>query len=1198
MAIYTRDKEGVLSPLNIRAIKGKDGKNGIDGVTPNITIGEVTTLEAGEEATVNISGTKENPVLNFGIPKGEDGTNGNINIDDENVSKNTTWSSDKTDKEVKKSNESIKELETKNEEQDKRIKEIEDTGKLQDFYINGLFNENTDKRISVEEEGNEIKLEGSKKGFVEIDKIVGNTLVNRVNEPMRNLTLNGDIDEEGTFVTTNEGVQHGLVDVVCEGNTLVNLAQDGKKRHDNVDWVASYPLNNIKNSTVYTVFFKLCNVVNPDNIKIMHTSIENTANNGMAQVPFVNGIQKSVITTRTNSETNNPNLDVNKKVNFCAWILNNNRPKQTTYSIQNVIVLEGDYSDKPIPTEYFEGMKSVGEQADGNHKVEIISKNKNLCTVNSYSGKCHNKIETNIPCKKNTNYTLIFKDESDINQAGKRGMTIITHKTKTNKTSHGDIYQYSRDEGGKEYSFKESGYTFNTGDCCYISLTSNNMYSIPNLIFQEIQLEEGTQATSYVSHTSNKKELSVQEPLRGLPNGVKDRFVKIDGKWFIKRNCGEYILNEDALTTRGWSDDGGSNRYIFTGRLPNMKSGGYVYSDKIPYTNTEHNSKYLGIHVSSVLDFGFPEGAETMTLQEKKEILKPYLQNGGLKIVYELADTIYEPLDITPELVCYDEVTHISNDSLIPCNMVVKNTGFSCIPLLKDGTYTTFHNGGEGITSKVDTTNNIVRFSGKGKNISDVMVLDGNVSKTYGKIEGMKSTFEDKLVTQEMVDDGLEKAENLGKYKVDITVRGKNLKNLNTVNEDWGGGQFNTTISQNNNNYHSCETFDVSDLRGKTIYTGTFRNGKPYHTTFFICIFDKNKKLIGGRYELGRNEGYEVPYNAHYMRFMSNCGSNNSLEAVKTDKYAIATEPFVVGETYEPHYEYTTSVYLNSPLLKGDEIVVKEGQLGIMHNVGKELLTESSIKSGGLTANKNIVIVNLNSKLPFDTNNTDIKKVLCDKLTSVTNYYLHGHEYYSFDSIGITFDKFLRATLTPETLGVTRTDNNLTIMNSVADWIRKNNPTIIYELAEPYFEPIISETPKWLLDIPNTATLHIDTIVPCQTIKANYTGKIPSLYGMENTISTIDEYSISMVASNFDMDYRLLEIEWALENAGITGIDIMNILNIDGMKSINLTRYEQAKIMITSGVYNKNTLTRQLNRYLEKNIITKEEFDELIELMK
>ena len=48
------------------------GAKGETGATPNLTVGTVTTLPAGQDATADIGGTPENPVLNFGIPKGSD----------------------------------------------------------------------------------------------------------------------------------------------------------------------------------------------------------------------------------------------------------------------------------------------------------------------------------------------------------------------------------------------------------------------------------------------------------------------------------------------------------------------------------------------------------------------------------------------------------------------------------------------------------------------------------------------------------------------------------------------------------------------------------------------------------------------------------------------------------------------------------------------------------------------------------------------------------------------------------------------------------------------------------------------------------------------------------------------------------------------------------------------------------------------
>lgn len=50
----------------------QDANNG--AFVPQLTVGTVATLPAGSMATVEISGTGLNPVLNFGIPQGEEGT--------------------------------------------------------------------------------------------------------------------------------------------------------------------------------------------------------------------------------------------------------------------------------------------------------------------------------------------------------------------------------------------------------------------------------------------------------------------------------------------------------------------------------------------------------------------------------------------------------------------------------------------------------------------------------------------------------------------------------------------------------------------------------------------------------------------------------------------------------------------------------------------------------------------------------------------------------------------------------------------------------------------------------------------------------------------------------------------------------------------------------------------------------------------
>lgn len=69
------------SPTNPRSYtwyqwKGDNGAKGDTGATPNLQIGTVTTLDSGSNATASITGTTENPVLNLGIPRGNDGASG------------------------------------------------------------------------------------------------------------------------------------------------------------------------------------------------------------------------------------------------------------------------------------------------------------------------------------------------------------------------------------------------------------------------------------------------------------------------------------------------------------------------------------------------------------------------------------------------------------------------------------------------------------------------------------------------------------------------------------------------------------------------------------------------------------------------------------------------------------------------------------------------------------------------------------------------------------------------------------------------------------------------------------------------------------------------------------------------------------------------------------------------------------------
>ena len=71
--ITITDQYGTTTATVYDGQPGGKGDPGDPGATPDISIGTVSTLEPGEDATVTIGGTAAAPVLSFGIPKGAKG---------------------------------------------------------------------------------------------------------------------------------------------------------------------------------------------------------------------------------------------------------------------------------------------------------------------------------------------------------------------------------------------------------------------------------------------------------------------------------------------------------------------------------------------------------------------------------------------------------------------------------------------------------------------------------------------------------------------------------------------------------------------------------------------------------------------------------------------------------------------------------------------------------------------------------------------------------------------------------------------------------------------------------------------------------------------------------------------------------------------------------------------------------------------
>ena len=506
-------------------------------------------------------------------------------------------------------NNRLESIEVKNQEQDNRINALETNDKIQDLNIKALFT--TSDIMDIEEEGNSLSLHNSKRGFAIIDEIKGNTLVNCNKEPDKELILNGNInDSADNTVTLTEGVDGGLVDVALEGNTLVNVS---KTKND---------------------------YITPSMEKVDQGSVISLPEEGYINIDSVEGnTLVNYCTDGAKELTLNGDIDVE------------GNSVTVTEGVDGGLVdvaLEGNTlivnADGDVVESGTEGatLMSVGQDDEDGHKIEISSRNKNLLPLSPVStddegyGDKQYADWDNVKLKPNTKYTLSYTGKAT-NYTNNVMWGIWVREQKTNKTIPGEHIISS--------AMTDISLSFTTTNEKYYKLTlaPNNGDTTGSYLFKPdtVILEEG-ERTSYVPYAENKKEILLNEPLRGLPNGVKDRFVKIGGKWFIERNCGTRTYEE---------------------------------GDKDVYITDLVNT------------------------------------------VYPLETPTYEPLEIEPTLNTYNEVTHILNNSIIPCNMHIKNTGYNAI--IKPSTlYTvaldTDKNGTVGINLggvKGTTTNNVATIT-------------------------------------------------------------------------------------------------------------------------------------------------------------------------------------------------------------------------------------------------------------------------------------------------------------------------------------------------------------------------------------------------------------------------------------------------------------------------------------------------------
>ncbi|MEG2246295.1 MAG: hypothetical protein RSC84_02500 [Peptostreptococcaceae bacterium] len=1130
----------------------------------------------------------------------------------------------------------ISDIEYVNIEQDNKIGRVVNRQDRQQTQLDILYRTTLDGRHEITEEGSVVSLPYSKDGVVEIVGLEGNTLVNYCTDGAKEMTLNGDIDVEGTFITTTEGVDNGQVDVLCEGNTLVNLSKNPYVMNGHVDnpittndtititLEDAYKYRNanlnqklIKGKT-YTIIGRILeNNININTVGFAPIDQKGSDENGEAAYlkPNQVGIFELIIT---------PTIEDSDVLRFLKSNTSEGTDINRKIVIENkILVLEGNFVG--IGLQHFEGIKSVGQDDENGHKIEILSNNKNLFDINSI-------IENNF-----------LQGNAGTNNYGSCAYSSVTNISDYIKVKNGFTYIL-----GYEYiellNTTSRGYCFYDNNKNVIIPSKDTTYSVKNketqftpqqdgyIRFaydkncQNIQFEISSIATPDAPYSLNKKEILLNEPLRGLPNGVKDIFVKISGKWFIERNCGEYVFNglDGTYTLR---TDLVTDYLIFnTPQIMHNENSnnikGIICDTFIQKFNVEPNMEFIRFATDRYTSISInPNKLETQDV----EGFKKWLQANPTKVVYQLATPTYEPIT-DPTLTTYLDTTHISNNSIIPCNMKVKNTGYNAIikpstlytvalgasEVKKDigmnlgGIKGTTNSGVLTLTTPATLVDDSLRISGKGMKGSQVRLLEGDNTKWVpGHFEGMKSCFEDKVQ-----EDGFYKMEfisnneNLFNYQNFRSAIVKNITNKSFTMSSWADSlltdKYIRTILKPNTTYNIKGKFTLTKASDLDVYSLSVGFIIYDRGNTWINLYAPVLAQVGQSSMLNRT--FTTPSNLGNYEILTY--TNRYVGDGKVELGEVMVEDLILSETnpltYVSHQYNKIQLPSIEPLRSvgniKDKFIFKNGNLMIERNCKYMRIngTEDWMRWQNSTERQ---IYSCRIELKDAPNNRSFR-VKCNMFSDSGNN-SDAHCYYSekFESI----DGYYANIHTNKVLGLGLLQSRIggNTIQHFNDYIKNNNFDVVYELAEPTyeeipFEEIPFELKKIILGGYKNGTLFIDTNIP-PTTNVSYSCSMPSVFDMNSNIEGLQEHNVDMVATSWDMDYRLLEMEWALED--ITGV-VFNLNNIKiGGTNMAISRFEQAKIMIIGGAYNKATLTKQLSRYLEKKILTQTEYDELIALM-
>ena len=774
---------------------------------------------------------------------------------------------------------------------------------------------------------------------------------------------------------------------------------------------------------------------NADNEGMLYNIFLNDGNNSMGYTKIEKGINKFII----NSTENNTNKYFSLNGIGC--------------NISNIVVTEAVSYDFG----YFEGMKSVGEDGE----LEISSFNGQIDNSNNKIMELIMENGQEVVSSKNnvliTDYNILHNDFTN--------MTVRLYDKNGNRISgHNGFGDVTKRYYNKKKEYLGNNYNNNAYYVRYRCIQDGTYTNVDDYVFKYEKMKS--------LQSKLNRQVMTHEPLRAIGD-IKDRYVLKDGKWYIERNCAEVVL--DGSSGYAYTNEGSTDCIMRGVPLEDgLKDTQIIICDILPYIRYGYSK-----NIKSISTYGDSKNGMALYISLPKtecadnNAMKEWLYNNKPKVVYQLAEPIYEAIDYNPFEV-YSDKTYITTNSVIPPRLTVKNAGFNCN--VKPGIIYTLSYTLDGekklITKTFNTEDDYIRLYGKGT-LGNLVVLEGTDYDNIPEVvRGMESTFSHGLVTDE-------EDKYYGQYKAEFTMIGQNKFDISQVQE---GKYLNDSFKVENDANHQMSgyipvvpntTYIISDLVDCKCFT--FEK-KPIKTHIF------------------KDEIFTTPTNCYYI--VVNLSRNTNLDNVQLE---LGTS---LGD-YQEYKENKLDVYLEQPLRRIGYTYDR------LYTYADKMYLEKRIGVFDVTDDTTIQYINTNKhllkayRIPYDMEilGYDIR---CN-LLPVRDYYWDTSE----ECISIQNGYFVIFVKEETVEEVHNKYNGLKVTYVL-------NQAEVKEVEYPYS--------AIALTCYTNGTLHYNTNMNGQST-VTYTCSIPNVYAMTNNISTLQVIDDEQDMVTLDTLYKLTVLE-------------------------------------------------------------------------